>query len=226
MYLIHAEPDTLAPYLHHAGSETAQLHAAVYRTTVTHHPQRHDPAVRRDLLALDAAGWQQPALARTFTHVPLPGRPLPPTPSWASLDTHSARRHTLAAHSDDVTAVAVTDSPDGPLAITTGNSHTAIVWDVLTGQRRHTLTGHTNWVTAVAVTDSPKGPLAITTSHDRTAIVWNLTTGMEAARCHLRSQSVQLAWTRGGFVVTFGHDVAHFAFPAAGATSCPSTLPQ
>ncbi|MFJ4931583.1 hypothetical protein ACIP65_38900, partial [Streptomyces sp. NPDC088736] len=176
-YLIHATPDTLTPHLHHAQTEEALLHTDIYRTTVTHHPHRHQIKARRDLLALDAAAWQQPQLARKLSRIPIPGQPLSLTPIWATRRTHPARRHTFSGHRASVYAVAVAQGPDGPLAITAGEDGGAIVWDVTTGARRHTFTGHTDRVHAVAVAQGPDGPLAITAGEDGSAIVWDMVSG-------------------------------------------------
>ncbi|MFG2825384.1 hypothetical protein ACGFX4_38885 [Kitasatospora sp. NPDC048365] len=176
IYLLHADPDTLTPHLNHAHSQQAQLHAHIYRTTTAHDPRRHMIEARRGLLAIDAVAWQHPDFAHTVTRArPFSGAAMP-TARWATRRTHPARLHTLN-HAGEVISVAVAAGPHGPLAITTSNDKTAIVWNPVTGQRLHTLEGHTGRVRWVAVLDGPQGPLAITTSWDCTAIVWNLITG-------------------------------------------------
>ncbi|MFC8454568.1 AAA family ATPase, partial [Kitasatospora sp. NPDC057223] len=127
-FLVHADPDHLVPHLHRAHSEQARLSAHIYRTTAAHDPRRHQFEARRDLLALDAAGWQQPDLARAVVRTPSAIPTTPPTPRWATRRTHPARLHTLTGHAGGVTAVVVVDGPDGPLAITTSRDWTAIVW--------------------------------------------------------------------------------------------------
>ncbi|MFE7808208.1 AAA family ATPase [Streptomyces sp. NPDC057430] len=180
-FLVHADSDALAPNLHDTAAERAVLLAHIYRTTTTHHPLRKKPAARRDLLALDAASWQQSGLAQAIAGVPLDGQPARVTPLWATRQAHPARRHTLTGHAGQVNAVASVVLPDStPLAVTTSNDRTAIVWNLTTGRQVHHLTGHKGWVNAVATVLLPDGtPLAVTTSNDRTAIVWNLTTGRQ-----------------------------------------------
>ena len=84
-----------------------------------------------------------------------------------------ARVASLVGHRAALNAVAITTA--NHTAITTSDDHTAMVWDLHTGQPRHTLTGHADRVTHVAITTD--NHTAITTSHDHTAIIWDLTTG-------------------------------------------------
>ncbi|MFG3590616.1 hypothetical protein [Streptomyces sp. NPDC047990] len=175
-YLLHATPAPLTSHLHRAQTEEALLHADIYRTTVTHHAYRHKIDVRRDLLALDAAVWQEPQLAQQLSRIPIPGQPISPTPVWATRRTHTARRHTLTDHGG-MSAVAVAQGPDGPLVITASIYGSAVVWDLTTGVRLHTLTGH-GGVSAVLVAYGPDGPLVITANGDGSAIVWDLATGV------------------------------------------------
>ncbi|MGW7041848.1 AAA family ATPase [Streptomyces avermitilis] len=179
-YLVHAEPDTLTPHLHHARTERGLLHAHIYRTTVTHHPSRHQAEARRDLLALDAAAWQKPDLANAITHTEFNEQPLPPTPIWATRQTHPARRHTLTGHTGWVNEVVTVTTRDGITFAVTGDEEGAVlVWDVVSGVRRHTLTGHTGAVLAIAIVTARDGtPLAVTTSNDRTVIVWDVVRGV------------------------------------------------
>ncbi|WP_442807196.1 hypothetical protein [Streptomyces sp. NBC_01294] len=156
-----------------------------------------------------------------MTHAPLAGRPVPPTPAWATRQTHAARRHTLTGHTDVVRAVAVVEGPDGPLAITAGDDRTAIVWDVVSGARRHTLSGHNGDVRAVAVVNGPKGPLAITASNHGTAIVWDAKSGRDVSRTHLPHGGIQVAAAGTGFMLAYGREVAYFACPCPCPCPCP-----
>lgn len=82
---------------------------------------------------------------------------------------------TLAGHTSDVTAVAVTS--DGRLAVSGSWDKTLKMWDLATGAEVRTLEGHANCVWAVAVT--PDGKLAVSGSGDSTLKVWDLATGAE-----------------------------------------------
>ncbi|WP_189957323.1 WD40 repeat domain-containing protein [Streptomyces alanosinicus] len=176
-YLVHAEPDTLAPYLHHVTTEQAVLNADIYRSTIPHHPYRHDAAVRRDLLALDALGWKQPRIARALTDG-ADRATAPFTPCWATRVLHPAHRRTLTTRSHQVNAVAVVPGRDGnPLAVTIGADGSVMVWDLESGTARHALTGHTGRAFRVAATIGLDGtPLGVTTA-DEAVIVWDLETG-------------------------------------------------
>ncbi|MFD8597917.1 WD40 repeat domain-containing protein [Kitasatospora sp. NPDC059646] len=178
-FLVHADPDTLGPLLHHATTRLGAEHAHVYRTTVAHDPRRHRVDVRRDLLALDAAGWRRPELSAAFTKALDTGDGPRPTVRWATRQSHPSRLHTLTGHTRTVTAAATATAPDGtPLAVTTGSDHTAMVWNLTTGSRLHTLRGHRHSVEAVVTVAGTDGtPLAVTAGQDGDALVWNLTTG-------------------------------------------------
>ncbi|WP_331733659.1 caspase family protein (plasmid) [Embleya sp. NBC_00888] len=176
-FVLHVDPDHLAPHLHHATIPAAVDNAYVYRTTTTHHPRRHDIEARRSLLAIDAAAWRKPALAHALATTALDHKTAGVIPLWATSLVHPARRHTLTGHTNAVYTV-VTLIVDGrPHAVTTSCDKTAIVWDLTTGTRRHTLTGHTHPVNSVATATVDGRPHAVTTSCDETAIVWDLTTG-------------------------------------------------
>ncbi|MBN2003977.1 MAG: CHAT domain-containing protein, partial [Anaerolineae bacterium] len=82
---------------------------------------------------------------------------------------------TLAGHTDDIIAVAVT--PDGQRVVSASGDHTLKVWDLESGAELHTLTGHTDDVRAVAVT--PDGQWAVSASRDKTLKVWDLESGAE-----------------------------------------------
>ncbi|QKW26298.1 caspase family protein [Streptomyces seoulensis] len=109
-YLPHADPDRLTPHLHRARDPRARAHADVYRHSTAHDPRRHDPAVRRDLLDLDAAGWRRPALAEALGAPP----GVLARPSWAvSRAASPARLHTLGPHGGHVLRVALARTSTG-----------------------------------------------------------------------------------------------------------------
>ena len=188
-YLVHADPDTLLPALDHVRTGQGRLTRTVYRATAGHH--RHaTPAVRRQLLAIDAARAGGDTLRQALA------ANLPWQPRWATGTLiNPALRTTLAGHTQPVRAVACTRLEDGtPIAITgAGSTNIAdvrggevIVWDLRTGQQRTILAGHTQPVNAVACTRLEDGtPIAITAAaggrYDDAGqvIVWDLRTGQQ-----------------------------------------------
>ncbi|WP_432040770.1 caspase family protein [Streptomyces chartreusis] len=172
-YLVYAHPTTLLRALDTTTSPATRTTAAIYRASAAAHTQLA-PLARRDILAIDAARYQQPQLA---THL---ARTRPWTPRWATGTlVNLAHRTTLIGHTDSVHAVAVTKIDNRPHAITAGDDRTVRVWDLTSGTERTTLTGHTAPVYDVAVTKIDNHPHAITTSNDRTVRVWDLTSGTE-----------------------------------------------
>ncbi|WP_105968433.1 caspase family protein [Streptomyces geranii] len=178
-YLVHAHPAHLlnAFSLHTPAMQTgdARLAAAIYRASANIHTPL-TPDQRRDLLAIDAARYQQPNLASRLS------RTRPWTPRWATGNLVNPAHHaTLTGHTGSVYAVAVTQIEDRPHAITTGNGGMVLVWDLEAGTERASLTGHTGAVNAVAVTHIENRPHAITTSYDGMVLVWDLEAGTERA---------------------------------------------
>ena len=98
-----------------------------------------------------------------------------------------------------------------PIAVTTSDDRTAIVWDLRTGERRYTLTGHTNSVNAVALGhDQDKIPIAVTTSNDETAIVWDLAIGRSRHTLPLTDSAGPVAVASEFMVIGFGNDIAAY----------------
>jgi WD40 repeat protein len=106
---------------------------------------------------------------------------------------------------------AVTTSPDGKTALTSGGdsdgvSDSAILWDVHTGRIIRSLTGHSAVVVAVAF--SPDGKMALTGSADSTARLWNVENGAEIREYAGNASSVlSVGFSLDGkFVLTGGSD--------------------
>ncbi|WP_035791648.1 NACHT and WD repeat domain-containing protein [Kitasatospora mediocidica] len=182
-FLVHAEPAGLAPHLHLAGDPTAQIHASVYRTTLTHHPLRELPEARRQLLVLDALRWKQPALAEAVSSVVTTDRTVSPTPSWATGSlTNRALRHTLV-HGDGVEEPVIADIDGRPHALTTSAVHgegTVQVWDLADGNQRHSLRQFGGTSKRIHVLDILRfrgHAHAITQDEQDVIRAWNLTDG-------------------------------------------------
>ncbi|WP_345602230.1 caspase family protein [Streptomyces chumphonensis] len=174
-YLVHAHPAALLRALDTTTGRADRTTAAVYRASAAVHAPLA-PSARRDVLAIDAARYQQPDLATSLA------RTRPWTPRWATGTlVHPSHRATLTGHTNPVNAVAVTRLDGRPHAATTSRDKTVRVWDLTTGTERTTLTGHTDGVNAVAVTNLDGRPHAVTTSNDGTVRVWDLITGTEHA---------------------------------------------
>ncbi|MGW7261346.1 caspase family protein [Streptomyces sp. NPDC054834] len=171
-FLVHANPHTLLRALD-TFTGTAHPTADIYRASAAVHIGL-SPTARRDVLATDAARYQEPAFAVVLA------RTRPWTPRWATGTlVHPALRITFAGHAGPVSAVAVAQLDGRPHAVTVGHDRTVRVWDLNTGTQRLTLIGHTGWVKAVAVAQLDGRPHAITAGNDCTVRVWDLTMGTE-----------------------------------------------
>ncbi|MFC6093371.1 AAA family ATPase [Saccharothrix lopnurensis] len=180
-FLVHAEPDELAPHLHLAVGERARAHASVYRTSVPHHPLRGVTEVRRQLLALDALRWNLPVLARD---VAATGTPLIP-PRWATGSlVHPALRHSLP-HGPGVEEPTAVELAGIPHALTTSalHGHTDVkLWNLVDGSLRHVLPHPGDPGTRVSVVDVvgfEGRPHAVTGDNNGCLRVWDLVDGVE-----------------------------------------------
>ncbi|WP_190075719.1 WD40 repeat domain-containing protein [Streptomyces lanatus] len=177
-YLQHADPHTLADALRYAHSEQARLTAAVYRASW---PEHHalPPTARRQILALDAARFQN-----TRLQAELPGD-TDWQVRWATgSQVSTALVRTLTGHTGPVVAVAVVELHGRPHAVTSGNYDGSVrVWDLTTGAQTRTLTahiGHSVHVVPVAVVELDGRPHALTGGDDDGSVrVWDLTTGAQ-----------------------------------------------
>jgi WD40 repeat protein len=191
-YLVHAAPRGLALHLHRAHSGSARLAAAVYRTSLGVHTTA-PPAVRRQVLALDAARAGATSLQQQLVdHIPAGDW----APLWATgSDFTGALRDTLISQAGPVDYVTCTVLDGTPVAITVSNPRrgggaTVGVWDLTTGSSM----ASRSIPRCKAVCTLPDGtPVAITLgfdealsaydeterrwNHVETVRVWNLTTG-------------------------------------------------
>ena len=83
----------------------------------------------------------------------------------------------LTGHEEDIYAVAV--SPDNRHIASVSKDHTAILWDLVTGEQQ-VLRGHTDEVFVVAF--SPDGKLLATGGNEGIVIIWNVASGQEISR--------------------------------------------
>ncbi|PKV84274.1 caspase family protein [Streptomyces sp. TLI_146] len=178
-YLVHAHPAHLlnAFALHTPAMQTADalLAAAIYRASANIH-NALTPDQRRDILAIDAARYQQSHLAACLSHT------RPWRPRWATGALVNPAHHaTLTGHTRRVNGVAVAQIDGRPHAVTTSYDGSVRVWDLEAGTERAALAGHTSEVHGVAVAQIDGRPHAVTTSYDGSVRVWDLEAGTERA---------------------------------------------
>jgi WD40 repeat protein len=126
-YLVHATPRHLTRHLQHTQTNPAQLTAAIYRTSVNLHATA-TPAVRRQILALDAARAGAVSLQTQLIDGIREGQW---APRWATgADFDPALRDTLTGHTSYVSAVSCSSLDGTPIAVTTSHDLTVRVWDL------------------------------------------------------------------------------------------------
>ncbi|MFE2219823.1 caspase family protein, partial [Streptomyces canus] len=172
-YLVHADPHSLTPHLHHASSADARLTSAVYRTCFDLHATAPTP-VRRNILALNAARARATMLLAQLNH----HAQAEWTPVWATgNDFNPALRHTLTGLDAPASAVACTVLDGRPVAVIglgsgIGSSR-VVVWDVATGRLIGEPTEFTDArVSVVACTVLDDRPIAITSGSDAAVRMW------------------------------------------------------
>ncbi|MEU7186483.1 caspase family protein [Streptomyces sp. NPDC045369] len=87
--------------------------------------------------------------------------------------------HPLRGHVDQIRSSALSDRPEGPMAVTVGIDRTARIWDLTADQPAGS---HTHRVLTLAFTEWCGRPLAMTGSEDGTARVWDLRTRDQVGR--------------------------------------------
>lgn len=173
-YLVHADTDTLVPLLLAVKSDTARFQAAVYRASLDVH-RRLAPAGRRQVLALDAARYNESSLLDAFNSG-VPKGTWKPVVASGSLMAGNIRN----AFSTDETvwSMACTELDGRAVAVTGAQDGTLQVWDLNTGLPvGPPMGGHAGMVRALACTTLNGRPVAVSGSQDTTVRVWDLTTG-------------------------------------------------
>ncbi|MGX1671049.1 caspase family protein [Streptomyces sp. NPDC055400] len=174
-YLVHSDAAPLLRALDTVIDPVHRTVADIYRASAAVHASLTSDG-RRDILAIDAARYQQPQLAAEFA------RTRPWAPRWATGNlVHPAYQATLTGHTGYVNAVVVTEIDNRAHAVSVGSDRTVRVWDLEANTQRATLTGHTDNVNAVGVTEIDGRPHAVTAGDDRTVCVWDLVSGTERA---------------------------------------------
>ncbi|MBB4927318.1 hypothetical protein [Kitasatospora kifunensis] len=176
-FMVNADPATMTRLLPEAWGSAGRLGAAVYQASAYRHRDA-GPAVRRQLLALDAARYGSQALAARIAAAPVPDEPGTPwRVAWASGNQLGGFRWTATGHEAAASAVATAMLDGRPIAVTGGGDGTVRVWDLATGAPLgEPMTGHTGKVWTVATGELAGRPVAISGGTDKAVRVWDLTT--------------------------------------------------
>ncbi|MFE5587153.1 WD40 repeat domain-containing protein [Kitasatospora sp. NPDC056531] len=174
-FLVNADPATLLPLLPHADWGFPRVGAAVYEASAHRH-RGASAAVRRELLALDAARYGDRELLARIEAAPVPGEPGPRRHvQWASGAQLGGCRWSVAGHEEGTSALTTT-TVDGRAVVVTGGDDGAVrLWDLATGEPvGEPMTGHTGQVCAVAATRLNGRPVAVSAGRDMTVRIWDL----------------------------------------------------
>ncbi|MBR8641805.1 caspase family protein [Streptomyces tuirus] len=190
-FLVHASPVSLMRALRTAPPSPGRLPASIYRASAIAHTDA-TPTQRQDVLAIDAARFNQPAGRLRDIARQRPWRPL-----WATGNlVHPAMRSALTGHSGSA-AVACVGIDGRPHAVTVDGGRldfrdnrfsdgTVRVWDLTTGAQTAAFTGHRGEISDVDCYTHEGRPYAVTISPedllgngkgDGTVRVWNLADG-------------------------------------------------
>ncbi|MFE5945323.1 AAA family ATPase [Streptomyces sp. NPDC056480] len=175
-FLVHAQPDTLAP--------------ALTRTS-----PRHDPLIRLYLRCLDrlrtrtvderASVLLDTALVDEPDALPVLHSSAMPVVPWLPL-AHSGRPATfhrrIVGHTAPVRSLSFGKTiTDDVVIYSASDDHSVGIWDFATGDPQGRISGHTGPVTGVVFAETPDGRVLATSSFDRTARVWDPDTAEQQA---------------------------------------------
>ncbi|MFG2910318.1 WD40 repeat domain-containing protein [Kitasatospora sp. NPDC048286] len=177
-FLVNADPATVLALLPEAWG-FGRVGAAVYEAS-SHRHREAGPAVRRQLLALDALRYRDGKLAARIEAVPVADERFPRRRAeWASGAQLGGCRWSVAGHRDGVSALAAVPVPvDGrEVVVTGGDDGTVRLWDLATGEAvGEPMADHVGQVRAVAAAELDGRAVAVSVGTDEVVRVWDLTT--------------------------------------------------
>ncbi len=177
-WLVHGDPEQVLAALDGAAGRRETSAAAVYRAS-GHVHRDAGPRVRRQVLALDAARYGDPGLARDIAEVPV-GQETDGSwaVEWATGSGLDSRLRCALPAPAEVVAVATEVVADRGLAVAGCKDGTLHWWDLTTGRELGKVaTGHTGAVRALTTVVLDGRPMAVTSGHEGTVRVWDLAGG-------------------------------------------------
>ncbi len=202
-FLVYANPQRLAPVLRHATGTFGRHLRSIYRSSLALH-QQAEPEARRQILAFDAARYQDASLAERLSSG------LAWRVRWATgSEAHPALQMSFAEPTHGVQGAASVVLDRQPCVVTAGADGTVRVWDIENGNLQGVLRGHTSEVNAVCCGRDGEKPIAVSASSDGAVRVWNLVSDEPGAVLsgHVgRVNAVALAEVGGELVAASGGD--------------------
>lgn len=178
-YLVQATPRSLTPHLYLARSESAQVSAAIYRTSVLRHSAATSD-IRRRILSVDAARAGASSLQKQLVaSIPEDDWVI----EWSTGAELTPELHgAWKGHSDEVWTIACTDLDGVPVAVTGGRDRKIRIWDLTNGTLigqplTEFLPGDGYHVEAIACTHLDGRPVALIANEFEMVHVWDLMSG-------------------------------------------------
>ncbi|WP_339133694.1 hypothetical protein WJM95_30910 [Streptomyces sp. f51] len=183
-WLVHGDPELILASLDGAAGQEERPAAAVYRTS-GHVHRDAGAAVRRQVLALDAARYGHRELARSISQVAV-GQEVDDSwvVQWATGgDLDSRLRYALPVPAEVGVLATVVVQGRG-LAVAGCQDGTLHAWDLSTGGRfGKAVSAHTGAVQALATAVLDGRPVAVTCGYEHTVRVWDVARGELVGTC-------------------------------------------
>ncbi|MEV6015650.1 MULTISPECIES: hypothetical protein [unclassified Streptomyces] len=183
-WLVHGDPELILASLDGAAGQEERPAAAVYRTS-GHVHRDAGAAVRRQVLALDAARYGHRELARSISQVVV-GQEVDDSwvVQWATGgDLDSRLRYALPVPAEVGVLATVVVQGRG-LAVAGCQDGTLHAWDLSTGGRfGKAVSAHTGAVQALATAVLDGRPVAVTCGYEHTVRVWDVARGELVGTC-------------------------------------------
>ncbi|WP_433041866.1 WD40 repeat domain-containing protein [Dactylosporangium sp. CS-033363] len=179
-FLVHAHPAGLAAKLDLVESPAARIHAAIWRASAVRHTSMA-PRQRRQVLALDAARFDAPAVSRQLANPADLRQALSWAPTWSTgAQVTHALMATLSGHGAAVRALAAAQHADREVVASGDANGTLRIRDALTGQSLcPPIDAHVGSVRALALCTCGGRFLAVSGGDDGRVRWWDVMGGRE-----------------------------------------------
>jgi WD40 repeat protein len=176
-FMVYADAAAILDNLGQATTSDATVAAAVFRTSMWR-PEARDSVVRREMLSIDAARFNQPELSNALA-LGDGARANAWLPVWATgAQVSEALTGILSGHTGAVTTVCVGEVARRKVVVSGSTDHTIRIWDLATGRLLgKPLKGHNGPVRALCLAEVDGSPVVVSAGDDATVRLWDAETG-------------------------------------------------